>query len=344
MSNNKMTDTELILKKTIYPRYTHHIFATQYTSPNIYYQFNAITKDMAYENSKGKNISPYLLNVAKNFNPMTVLRKEPAKVEVVKTYTVAPTVVSSLALSVASAVTGTQTTQETKTETITESILKPIINDTKFLCASQPSYAINKYYNFYVEPASKPYVKPGSKFSHAVAKVDSDTKIETETEVKVEIEKKVEIKKRVDDSILYKGNNNTDVNILNQLVNIYTLADISNNNNYVVNDVICYLARLDTYIDPTISPIDVPVSITDNSQGIGLDASTDPTSPYYGMPRVYPIGIIPADYSQCATTDEFTPIQGIDNDCRGQKYINGVDYSDARKIDFEVACVQLNPM
>ena len=350
MISSKMTDTELVLKKTIYPRYTHHIFVTQFNTPDIHYQLNAITKDIAYDNFKGKNIVSYLLNVSNSFSPIASIRHQPFQIDIEKKIPVTPTGISALTSAVASAVTSGTTSsanQQTTTEVISETILVPIINDKKFVCATPTSrYGIDRYYNFYFEPASKPYVKPGTKYASVGSKTTTTTTTPTTatpttntTETKPEVEAENIMKLRVDDSILYKGNNNTNINTLNQLVNIFTLADITNTNNHIVKDVTCYLARLDTYVDPIVSPQNtISAGSIANVTGV-IDASSDKSSPYYNMPRIYPVGIMPADYSQCITVNG-----QIDVSCRGSLYIDGINYSDARKIDFEVTCIELNPM
>lgn len=117
---------------------------------------------------------------------------------------------------------------------------------------------------------------------------------------------------------IYEGRNNTNISHLDPYVNMYIYGDFKNSNNVPSNNIKCWLARLDTYNDPN-------------------NIDLDKTSKYYGSYKMYPIGIIPDDYKQCQTINN-----EIDSYCRGTKYINGIDYSDARKIDFQITSVQLN--
>jgi len=117
---------------------------------------------------------------------------------------------------------------------------------------------------------------------------------------------------------------------MDPMVNLYFLGNFRNTSG-VLSNVKCWFAKLDAYKDPTIQS---------DPSVISTDPSADPKSPYFGKPKTYPVGIIPADYKQCNTHKDGS----IDTYCRGNTYVNGVDYSDARKINFEVASVQLNPM
>lgn len=123
---------------------------------------------------------------------------------------------------------------------------------------------------------------------------------------------------KLNDKYVFEGRDNMNVSHLDPFVNLYVLGDFKNANNVPFDNVKCWLARLDTYDDP------------DN-------IDNDKSSKYYGSYKMYPIGIVPDDYNQCQTIDN-----KIDTYCRGTKYINGVDYSDARKIDFELSTVKLN--
>ncbi len=104
-------------------------------------------------------------------------------------------------------------------------------------------------------------------------------------------------------------------------MNLYFFG-IFRNTAYVAASVKCWFAKLDLYVNPYTV---IDLSIT----------STNPKSPYFSKPKTYPIGIIHDDYKQYNTFGNGT----IDTYCRGNTYVNGIDCSDARKINFEVSYV-----
>ena len=181
-----------------------------------------------------------------------------------------------------------------------------IVNDRKFVCATQ-SIDVLKYSELFA--------------STIAPSLDSTPIPLTSTSIVSNQSSSA--------AFILTGANNTDIVKLSPLVNLYVLGDFKNANQVAFNNVKCWLARLDTYVDPTINT---------GSEVIVNDPYNDKSSPYYRKPRIYNVGIIPDDYKQCTTLPDGT----IDSFCRGEKYINGIDFSDARKISFEVATVQLN--
>lgn len=137
--------------------------------------------------------------------------------------------------------------------------------------------------------------------------------------------------KRVSDEFIYNGKNNTSITFLEPKVNMMLKLDIKDEKNMMHKDTKFLIARLDTYEDPLL---------INNPGVVSSDPYYNKDSPYYKKPGVYPVGIIPVEYKEC-TTDKNGM---IDSFCRGSKYIDGVDYSDARKIDFEVAIVGIQPI
>jgi len=187
-----------------------------------------------------------------------------------------------------------------------------IVNDKKFACATQ-TIDVLKYSEFFA--------------STVTPSIDNtDNTIIPTKPIMTE-----NTKPQINNTFILTGKNNSNIVQLNPVVNFYALCDFKNANQVAFNNVKCWMARLDSYTDPSLSTLPGVVS---------SDPYNDKSSPYYMKPRIYNIGIIPDDYKQCNTLPDGT----IDTFCRGNKYINDVDYSDARKIDFEVITVQLNPI
>jgi len=175
-----------------------------------------------------------------------------------------------------------------------------IINDRKFVCGVQTLKSI-KYCEFYATTVTP-----------SIDQLDSVTTMNKPPS---------DLPSKSNDTFILTGRNNTDIEQLLPNVNLYVLGDFKNSNNVPFNNVKCWLARLDTYVDPNMT-----------------DVIEDESSPYYMKPKIYSVGIIPDDYKQCRTMPDNT----IDSYCIGDTYINGVDYSDARRLNFEVATVKLN--
>jgi len=300
----EFTDAEMILHKTIYPRYIHHFFVARWltiepNNSNIlctqqkqkpYYKFSGITREQSVNVFNESNEIPYFLTVTKSFAPDIILREQPI-IESVKI--IAPGI----------------------TQKVTKDV--PIINDKKFICGVQTIGLLSdNFYNIYVETVTP--------------QLDQIPILNLNTNCTKNIDAvKSELLPKIDDSIIFTGKNNTNITYLDPKVNLYFLSDFNSPNtmtNTMTNTVTnnkYWFARLDSYKDP-----------------LNLDYSNDPTSPYYGKPKTYPVGIIPADYIQCTTIKDGM----IYFPCKSNLYINGIDYSDARKIEFEVASVQLNPI
>lgn len=137
--------------------------------------------------------------------------------------------------------------------------------------------------------------------------------------------------KRVSDEFIYNGKNNADITFLEPRVNMMLKLDVKDEKNVMHKDTKFLIARLDTYEDPLL---------TNNPGVVSSDPYYNKDSPYYKKPGIYPVGVIPLEYKECTTDKNGV----IDSFCRGSKYIDGIDYSDARKIDFEVAIVGIQPI
>lgn len=185
-----------------------------------------------------------------------------------------------------------------------------IVNDKKFACATQ-TIDVLKYSEFFSSTVT-PSIDTADNVIVPTKPIMSEN-----------------MTAQINNTFILTGKNNSNIVQLNPVVNFYALCDFKNNNQVAFNNVKCWMARLDTYTDPSLMPMPGVVS---------SDPYNDKSSPYYMKPKIYNIGIIPDDYKQCNTLPDGT----IDTLCRGNKYINNVDYSDARKIDFEVITVQLN--
>lgn len=268
------------------------------------YTMSAYLKDQLSDITKLNTQSPYVFNLSKNFSPFTTLRQE--------------------------AILKSGKNKNNSSEMIvTSETMVDIVNDRKFVCATQ-SIDVLKYSDFFAATITTPIDDTNvSVVTSSTMSSTTSSNSKSSTESEPTSKQVIKIKPRIDDSYIYTGKNNSRIIMLDPKVNLYVLGDFKTSNQVAVNNVKCWLARLDTYVDPTINT---------GSELLSNDPYNDKTSPYYMKPRIYNIGIIPDDYKQCTTLPDGT----IDSFCRGDKYINGVDYSDARKIDFEMATVQLN--
>lgn len=179
-------------------------------------------------------------------------------------------------------------------------------SDLKFVCGMQPTgKSQDKNYNIYIRNKL----------------LDPDNVVTSET---LYTSRPINV---IDDSILFTGIKNTNIQYLNLLVNLLTLCDIVGTDGVVHQNTECYYARLEGYTDTTIT---IPPNTAENN-------------PYANAPTMYPVGIVPKKFvdEQACFTD---PTTGKITCKTGKTYIDGVDYSDARIVDFEVACVELNPL
>jgi hypothetical protein len=206
-----------------------------------------------------------------------------------------------------------------------------ILNDKKFICGVRSIGVPDKYASIFVETKLT--------LSDQVSKISHNHNVDSETESQI-----LKIRDTLDRVIL-KGYNNTNINNMETLVNLYVYGDIKNSNNVPITNVKYYIARLDTYTDPVAEAIaagNTNINTTNNATTSILKDM------YKNKPRMYPVGLIPHDYIQCNTVLDKTGILSntleINSACNGITYIDGVDYSDARKIDFEVISVILNPL
>lgn len=180
------------------------------------------------------------------------------------------------------------------------------VNDRKFVCGSQ-NMASTKYSDIHFITIPIDNSTPSVTIAN-----DTDTK-------------------RVSDEFIYNGKNNTDITFLDPKVNMMLKLDIKDEKNVMHKDTKFLIARLDTYEDPLL---------TKDPGVVSSDPYYNKDSPYYKKPAIYPVGIIPVEYKECTTNKDGS----IDSYCRGNKYIDGIDYSDARKVDFEVAIVGIRPI
>lgn len=373
-SGNKLTDAQTILQKTIYPRYIHHFFVSRMvntgsssTIPTLldviggtkpkpndvqkcgcgvtgedhhhgeYHAEHHNYGEMNYGEMHQRQNNPHV-----NDKPAVHVNTIPSTVDLYYRFSamtrdqVADTLnmpnKTPFSLTVTkSFAPGTLLRKRTVTESVkvikpgtTQKVTKdvPIINDKKFICGVQPAGIVpDNFYNIYVDTVTPQLDQ--------IDAVIPTTSLPAKTQESKQ-EYGQEMEPRVDDTILFTGKNNTNVTHMEPTVNLYFYGDFRSSSG-VLSNVKCWFAKLDTYTDPTA---------TVSSSVVSSDPSTDPRSPYFGLPKTYPVGIIPADYKQCNTTQDGK----INTYCRGNTYVNGVDYSDARKICFEVASVQLNAM
>jgi hypothetical protein len=258
------------------------------------YTMGGYLKDQLSDITQLNTESQYMVNLSKNFSPYTEVRKE----EILS-------------------INNNPTSETTK---INKEFID-IVNDRKFVCSSQ-TIDVVKYSEIYATT-----VTPSIDMVDNIV-VSLDGSSNSSLGETVNSEGKQTMKPKISDAFILEGKNNTKIIHLDPNVNLYVLGDFKDVNNVATNNIKCWFARLDSYVDPTIN----------TSSVISTDTYNDKMNPYYMKPKMYNVGIIPDDYKQCRTL----PDGSIDSYCRGDKYINGVDYSDARKIDFEVVTVQLN--
>jgi hypothetical protein len=315
------TQAEVFLKRTMYPRYIHHLRVVRTTPSRISpmypsidrprgdnphdgqtlhkpcYFINGVTKFQADNEIKQSGITPYTIDLTRNFSPFTPMRK--------------------------STVNETTLTNNLKTvTTITKTI--ELVDDRKFVCGVQADGIAppTKYSNIYFET-----VTPSIDHLDQILISKGSTCVKKDPPKQALSENSPS---RVSDAFTLTGKDNTNIMGLDPIVNMYVLGDFKNSNNVLTKNVKCWLARLDAYTDP---------SVKDGTGVVSSDPTSDPKSLYYKKPKMYPIGIIPDDYKQCSTDANGS----INSACIGAMYMNDVDYSDARKIDFEVITVELSP-
>lgn len=354
---NGLTNAQSILQKTIYPRYIHHFFVGRFISTSttsIPTQLDVIgspkinKQNPTYEEHHGeyhgehmgehmgemihsehklyekethnarvvaipKGVDFYYrfagITRDQTVDVLNISNKTPFALTVTKSFS------PGTLMRKRSVITSVKVIKPGTVEKVTKDV--PIINDKKFVCGVQSAGILpDNFYNIYAETVTPQLDQIDSVTSSKIPLVNS-TSNDQENKFTQEMEP------RVDDTILFSGKNNTNVTHMDPTVNLYFFNDSSK--------VKYWFAKLDAYKDPTSAS---------NTSVISSDPSTDPKSPYYGRPKTYPVGIIPADYKQCNTLKDGT----IDTYCRGNTYVNGIDYCDARKINFEVASVQLNAL
>jgi len=138
--------------------------------------------------------------------------------------------------------------------------------------------------------------------------------------------KRYDSRLREHDKIMLVGENNTEIRNIDNDVSMYILGDYTNQNGKIVKNKKFYFGYLDEFTDPYLK-----------------NNTTDPyynkDSIYYKKPRYYTIGMIPEDYTECQNDKH----GNIDKKCKGILYENGIDYSDTKRIRFDVATIKLNP-
>ncbi|VBB18532.1 hypothetical protein YASMINEVIRUS_995 [Yasminevirus sp. GU-2018] len=338
--NDGKTDAQRVLKQTILPRYTHHLTMIRKTPTR-----DVVAKSLAdvignstvstseseseseEHHNKGDHKHKPIVDVPNPDKPCYVLAgvtkeqtsdvqrlpsEAPYAIDLTRNFS--PFTIPRQRLE------STYDTVGIKKSTVVTKMTK-IEDDKKFVCGVQRS-SQTKFSDVYAVTVT-PSIDQLDKVSVSGSNTSSNG--ENNSAPKADM---------VDDTFLYYGRNNTNVVHMEPVVNLYVLGDFKNKNNVPAENVKCWLARLDGYTDPTLQD-------TNKKSGVMItDPYNDSKSAYYNKPRFYPVGIIPDDYKQCNATKPDSP----ESACIGKRYINGVDYSDARRIDFEVATVQLNPL
>jgi hypothetical protein len=169
-----------------------------------------------------------------------------------------------------------------------------IDDDKKFVCSTQHINGVPKYNELY--------------FKTVVPSLDT-------FDIMNKQENESENKNITNDNILYNGRKN-EIHHLEPKVNIYVKGDFINNVNKKFDNVNCWLAYFDTYIDPHNAL---------NTKSEKID-----------IPIYIPVGYIPDNYKECHTHNNESHYS-----CKGNKYIDGIDYSHARKLDFEISFIKL---
>lgn len=329
---NSLTDAQETLQKTIYPRYIHHFYVSRVMNqdtikpPPVFEPIGESAMNKSSHNHEIPKAKPSMHEslVPKNaelyYRVSGITRDQ--TVDVLNISNNAPYFLSATK----SFTPGTLLRKRTMLESVkipkpgtVEKVTKdiPIINDKKFICGVQFNGILpDTFYNIYAETITP-----------QLDQIDSVLLDKNLQSTNVE-EMQQKTYQRIDDSILFTGKNNTDIAHMEPMINLYFFGN-SRDASGVLQSTKYWFAKMDSYNDPTNEI---------NSSVVSNDPSTNPASPYFNKPKLFPVGMIPDNYKQCRTLGDGT----IDTFCRGNTYTNGVDYSDARKINFEVATVQLN--
>lgn len=182
-----------------------------------------------------------------------------------------------------------------------------VISDKKFVCSTQRP-EISKYGNFYAETT------PILLGQHDQIKINDVGGVQ---KINMIPSKTTDL-----DNMALKGIDN-DVIKMAHKINLYIYGDFKKQDSSMHRDIKCWLSYLNGFTDPT----NVKTSGTvddDNREN----------------PKYIPIGILPDDYNiECRKFNDGS----YESKCIGRKYIDNIDYSDAKKITFEVIVVKTKP-